>query len=222
MVADVIPFVIEGLDSGFIMDITLSSHIGFRCIQMDYGPNDESLTRILYIPLELVGVDKITLRAVVSEPGFTSSSVINQGYDGPPVYTSSEMIGWWNEKIAPVKVLIISDWTNGTVISQTLLEQSPIANKLSCVNNVTMAVSNSEALISSDLCMALSQLDSEGPPFINNAGFPIPSTPATPIGGSVDLSQITKALQDIALRDFQVSFNHGAQQLSATGAVAIP
>jgi hypothetical protein len=65
----------------------------------------------------------------------------------------------------------------------------------------------------------INDIPDEGLP---QAGSPsIPGYAAQVLTGPAG-ADIVRALQDIALRDLQVSFNHGAQQLSATGGVAIP
>lgn len=194
--------------------VSLSSFDGYRSIVVEWEPEVDPDTHQLVLT-SLKSTDIAPARFFVDSPGFQGNSY---NYVAPPDATLSDWDDFWSIVVVETKQAIINDWSDAAPADPTYSSVTGFAGNTMSSTAIIPMVTENESLVTVD--QATWVMSSTG-----DWGLNIPLWSPTPSGAALNLtvanntSPIVEAINQLAMSDFDIQFNHGQVIFSVRGRV---
>jgi hypothetical protein len=207
--------------NGYSADtVVATTRHGYRALQFNFTNPDPNTIYFIYAPLG--AEEKAPARLILQRPGFDgvmSEQFGSEGGLGDPTWDT--VIAYWLSYILEAKKIILEEWCGASVEGPEHFEIVAGGGLIASSCAYLRVTTDAECMISVESLSGY-KIDSDGPLYSNKVFEPPVivgignSTCSFPPGA---FDEINKTLQLIALRDYQISFNHGQTIFSALGGV---
>jgi hypothetical protein len=200
---------------------TLTTRHGYCAVKWsDTGGGGTADTYYIYAPLP--AGQTIPARVLLSKPGFDGlEQVTYNSASGGASQHWGDTRSVWLLSVVALKADILETWCGATVTIDDALQVTTAGNEISNALAIFKISTGAEVMVSTEALYGTNVGIDTGI-LLNEAALPsvIVGTGNTGVslGGSA-LDEINSTLQLIALRDYQISFNHGQTIFSAMGGV---
>jgi hypothetical protein len=188
---------------------------GKQSVTLQWDLGDFGAYEYVFICGQLDSGDVMPFKAMIQCPGFDDWCTMERWADNTPSWTYGQVLTYWKASVADIKQEMINTWSSGSPRTIIYDNADVVSGEIESHIAIIPTADNDGIYVARDALYIGSVHGGGGDEYIyksNSSGMP------GGVGGAnFNTSGIVKALEDLSMTGYQISFNHGGTIFSAWG-----